>query len=93
VVGGTEGLIEVRSYEQGVMIYREGRTSSPDTVYMPTLYESIIGVYRDKITYFIRCVREGEQSSIPLEEGLKGVMVAEAIMRSADRREEIVVPM
>jgi len=91
-VAGTAGLIEVRSYEQGVMIYREGKASSPDTVYMPVLYGGVTGVYRDQIAYFIRCLKEGRPSDIPLEEGLKGVMVAEAIMISADQRKDIVLP-
>lgn len=90
-VWGTKGLVEVRSYEQGVMIYREGGVSSPDTVYMPTLYEGITGVYRHQIEHFISCLRQGNRSGIPLEEGLKGVIVAEAIMRSADQRSEIVL--
>lgn len=91
-VWGTKGLIEVRSHEQGLMIYREAGTAAPDTVYMPTSYGQITGASRDQIAYFIRCVREREASDSPLEDGLKEVMVVEAIMRSADQRTEIVLP-
>jgi predicted dehydrogenase len=91
-VQGTKGLVEVNAYEQGVRVYQEQRTSVPDTVYRPSVYGHITGVHRSQIAHFIDCLRKGERSGIPLEEGLRGVMVAEAILESANLEREIVLP-
>jgi predicted dehydrogenase len=88
-VQGTRGFIEVKSHEQGVTMVRDGETFSPDTVYMPTLHGRITGVYHDQIAYFIDCVREGKRSEISLMDGLKGVIIAEAIIRSAEQQQVI----
>jgi len=90
-VEGTEGQIMVRSYEMGVTVYREQGVLEPDTFYMPPSYNRYTGVYLDQMAYFLQCLREGKQTDIPLEEGLNGVMAAEAIIKSAAERQEIVL--
>lgn len=90
-VEGTKGQVMVRGYEMGVTVYQEQTVIEPDTVYMPTSYDHYTGVYRDQMAYFVRCLQEGKQTDIPLEEGLNGVMTAEAIIKSADERKEIVL--
>jgi len=90
-VEGTQGQIMVRSYEMGVTVYQEQGIVEPDTVYMPTSYGHYTGVYRDQMAYFVRCLLEGKQTGIPIEEGLNGVMAAEAIIQSAAERREIVL--
>jgi len=88
-VQGTQGFIEIVSHEQGIRIVHGGESVSPDTVYMPNVHGRITGAYRDQIAYFARCIREGKQSEITLQDGLKGVMVAEAIIRSAEQQQPI----
>jgi len=90
-VEGTQGQAQVRSYDQGVTLYQEHGISEPDTVYMPTSYGRYTGVYHDQIEYFVQCLREGKQTDIPVQEGLNGVMSAEAIMKSAEDRKEVVI--
>lgn len=91
-VEGTRGQIQVRSYDLAVTIYQEKGIIEPDTVYMPTIYGSYTGVYRDQIAYFVRCLRNGQQTDIPIHEGLNGVMAAEAIIQSAQEHREIIIP-
>jgi UDP-N-acetylglucosamine 3-dehydrogenase len=88
-VQGTKGEIEVKSHEQGVTIMRNGEMYNPDTVYMPELYGTIIGVYRNQIEHFVTCIRENRSSGIPFEDGLAGVLAAEAILRSVELGKEI----
>jgi myo-inositol 2-dehydrogenase/D-chiro-inositol 1-dehydrogenase len=88
---GTAGQLMVRAYDSGISVYQENQVSQPDTVYMPKSYDHYTGVYRDQIAYFVRCLREGLQTDIPLKEGLNGVKAAEAIIQSADERREVVL--
>jgi predicted dehydrogenase len=91
-VQGTKGLVEVNAYEQGVTVYGEEATSVPDTVYRPRVHGRITGVHPNQIAYFVDCLRRRERSDIPVEEGLQGVMVAEAILKSANQGRGIVLP-
>jgi len=88
---GTRGVIEVQNFDRGITIQRDGGVTSPDTVYMPKSYGRITGVYADQVGYFVNCVRLGIPSEIQLENGVRGVMVAEAIIRSADSGKEVVL--
>jgi len=88
-VEGTKGQVMVRGFESGVTVYQEHAVLEPDTVYMPTSFGRITGVYHDQMAYFVDCVRQGKQTDIPLEEGLNGVMTAEAIIKSAEEHSEI----
>ena len=91
-VEGTRGQVQVRSYDMAVTIYQEKGIIEPDTVYMPTIYGNYTGVYRDQIAYFVRCLRNKQQTDIPIEQGLNVVMAAEAIIRSAAEHQEITIP-
>jgi UDP-N-acetylglucosamine 3-dehydrogenase len=90
-VQGSGGLVEVRSHEQGVTIHRADAAYAPDTVYSLTSYGVINGVYRDELAYFVRCVKQGTDTEMPVLTGLEGVRVADAIMRSAAQGTEIVL--
>lgn len=90
-VEGTRGQIQVRGYDPGVTVYTEESVLEPDTIWMPTSYGKLTGAYRDQMAYFVDCIRKGKQTDIPLEEGLNGVKVAEAILQSAEKGQEIVI--
>jgi predicted dehydrogenase len=49
---------------------------------MGALNGEIIGIYRNQIAAFVRAIRDGLPSPIPLTEGVAGVRVAEAILQS-----------
>lgn len=91
-VEGTRGQVQVRSYDLAVTIYQENGIVEPDTVYMPTIYGNYTGVYRDQIAYFVNCIRNDQQTDIPISQGLNGVMAAEAIVQSAKEHREIMIP-
>jgi len=88
---GTRGVIEVKNFDQGIAIHRDRGVIFPDTVYMPNSYGRIAGVYTDQIAYFINCIRLGTASEIQLEDGVRSVIVAEAIIRSADSGKEVIL--
>jgi predicted dehydrogenase len=79
---GTKGFVEVENLHQGVMVENAGGVTFPDTVFLPTSHGRIMGAYADQISYFIHCIRLGTPSEIQLQDGLKGAMVAAAILRS-----------
>jgi len=88
---GTRGVIELKNSDQGIAIHRDGGVIFPDTVYWPKSYGRITGVYADQIAHFVNCIRLGTPSEIQLDNGVKSVMVAEAIIRSADSGKEVVL--
>jgi myo-inositol 2-dehydrogenase/D-chiro-inositol 1-dehydrogenase len=90
-VHGTKGSITVQGGATGVSILSDGITSTPDTVSMPEIYGEITGVYQNEIAAFVRSIRDGGPSLIPLSEGVQGVAVAEAIEESL-RSGQPVVP-
>ncbi len=90
-VEGTKGQAQVRSYEQGVTIFTDQVMIEPDTYYSPTVYGRVTGVYPSQLGYFIDCVRAGQATDMPFSTGLDGVLVADAILRSARERQEIVL--
>jgi len=90
-VEGTKGQIHVRGYDPGIVVHTENCVIEPDTIWMPTSYGKLTGAYRDQMAYFADCIRKDEQTNIPLKEGLNGVMAAEAIIQSAEKRHEIVL--
>jgi predicted dehydrogenase len=90
-VEGTKGQVHVRGYDSGVTVYTEDSVIEPDTLWMPTSFGKLTGAYYNQMAYFADCVRQGKQTDIPLGEGLNGVMAAEAIIRSAESRQEVVL--
>lgn len=81
---GTNGFVEVENLHQGVMIEHAGGVAFPDTVYMPNSYGRITGAYADQLFHFVNCIRLGTPSEVQLQDGLKSVIVAEAILRSSN---------
>lgn len=88
---GTQGDIEINSSEQGVKIVRGGEVFVPDTVSMPQVSGQTVGLYRNQISDFTRCIRQSLPPPITLVEGLRGVMVAESIMKSIQQKREIII--
>jgi predicted dehydrogenase len=90
-VHGTQGDIDINSSEQGIRIVRGGEVFVPDTISMPRISNQTVGMYRNQITDFARCVLNSLPPPIPLAEGLRGLMVAESIMKSIDQQREVVI--
>jgi len=88
-VQGTQGVIEVRSEEQGIKIVEDGVPYTPDTVNMPEVSGQIVGTYRNQTEHFIRCLRKHQPPRISPTDGLMGVMVAEAILKSLEECREV----
>ncbi len=81
---GTRGAIELYSNEQGLHVVHDGQSFAPDTINMGEIGGEIIGIYRNQIAAFVRAIRDGAPSPVPLREGLQGTRVAAAILRSLE---------
>jgi predicted dehydrogenase len=90
-VNGTQGTVEVHPVETGLGVFREGSAAYPDTVYMPVVQGKITGVYRDEIEYFIDLVRGNREPFSTIEDGLRALVVADAIERSRVEGREIIL--
>lgn len=90
-INGVLGTIEIHPAETGLGLFREGSAVYPDTVYSPVVQGKICGVYREEIEYFVETVRGGGHPFVSAEDGLKAVLVADAIERSRCQEREIVL--
>ena len=88
-VHGTRGVVEIDSEGQGIRIIEDGVSFAPDTVSMPEVASQIVGTYRNQTEHFIRCLRENRPTGIPPTDGLMGVVVAEAILKSLKEGREV----
>ena len=90
-VNGARGTIEIHPVETGLGVFREGSAAYPDTVYMPLLQGKIAGVYREEVEYFIELVRGVRAPFSTVEDGLKALVVSDAIERSRRGKREVIV--
>jgi predicted dehydrogenase len=90
-IQGTRGFVEIRNSEQGVKVVSEGITYMPDIVNMPVVSNQIVGVYTAQTHHFVHCIREKKPSGISLTDGLMGVVIADAILRSVKEKRVISV--
>lgn len=90
-INGTRGTVEVHPAETGLGVFNEGSAVYPDTVYMPNLHGRTVGVYRDEIEHFVSSILAGVSPVVTVEDGLKAVVVAEAIERSRATGQEVII--
>jgi len=79
---GTEGSIFVHIRDQGLQIFTKDLQRFLDTTYLPPVHNEIVGILRDEIAHFVKCVLEDREPLISGEEGKKAVEVVEAMTTS-----------
>ena len=75
---GTRGALYVDGGCETVALARQ-RFSYPELFYVPEVYGRRVGILRDELESFVRCVREGETPAISGADGRRAVEVARAI--------------
>ncbi len=90
---GSKGYTNVILSDQGVSIHTQEGVRIPDFWYGfdPALHGRMLGVYREELLHFWRCVRQGEEPAITPAQALDAVRVALAIETSLESNRDVAV--
>ncbi len=88
-VRGDKGVVDLNAYEQGILVHTQSSLASPDTLYFPSVHGILSGPYRDEMVHFIDCVFNGSRPAADGRDGLRAVIVADAIESSIHTTAEI----
>jgi predicted dehydrogenase len=88
---GDKGAAYIELPYQGVLLYGETGTESPDTHYWPLLQGEVMGDLREALAHFIECVAKGQEPRVTGEDGLRSLEVVEAIRQSTRENRPIEV--
>jgi UDP-N-acetylglucosamine 3-dehydrogenase len=85
---GTDGLVQVNGGSDNVMIVHAPsmpqQVEFPELFYAPEVHGQRVGILRDEVHHFLRCIVEGRTPIVGGQEGKAAVEVACAIQRSLD---------
>ena len=91
-ITGTAGIARLQFDLPPLRVWRDTSQTVPDTSYEPRLRGAVGGALRDELAYFVACARRGERSAVVTpEDGVRAVVVALALIESAQRDREIAV--
>ena len=74
---------------QGLALFALGQSAYPDSNYFPVVRERRVGALREEIAHFIDSLASGTPPLVSGEDGLKAVIVCDAIKRSAAEGREV----
>ena len=82
---GTDGMLTIDCASTGLQILDTDGAKCVDTMYWPESHGQLVGILRDEIAYFAKCVRRGEPPQIvTAKEAARAVEVMAAAERSAE---------
>jgi predicted dehydrogenase len=85
---GTDGSVQVNGGSETVMIVHAPsvppQVECPELFYAPEVHGQRVGILRDEVHHFLRCIVEGRTPIVGGQEGKAAVEVACAIQRSLD---------
>jgi len=90
-VRGTEGVVDISTYENGVGIFNAKAAAHPDTFYMPDIYGRTLGVWPYAFMHFIDCIRLNKTPAMAHQDAVDSVKVALAMMESIKQGKEVQV--
>lgn len=89
-VVGDRGTIRAPISAGALQIWREAGPISRDVGYEPLLHGQIAGALREELAYFTACARTGARPTIVTpRDGLNALVVAQAIIASAEQGTEV----
>ena len=89
---GTKGVIDISQAQTGAVVFTPDSVRAIDTNIRPTVHGGHwAGVYRDQTAYLLHCVRTGAQPPTGGRDGLAEVRICDAIHRSLETGEEVVL--
>lgn len=90
---GTQGTARIDLSRGPLSVWNQRGHRQPDLFYEPRLDGAVGGALREQLMYFVRCIREGRESTyVPLADVRHGVAVAEELVRSAEEGADRSVP-
>ena len=89
---GTQGVADIQDPSPALVVHNARGYDIPDTTLWPSMYGAATGALVNQAAAFVRCVREGVPfSAVPREEVLTGLRTAQALVRSATERREVLL--
>ena len=88
-VRGTEGTVDVSTYEQGLGIFNAKGAAHPDTSAMPSIYGRTLGMWPYAIMHFTDCIRLNKAPAMDPADAYHAVEVALAMMESLKTGREV----
>lgn len=91
---GTKGRIHLQPYDCGMTVYTEGKPWSrpiPGYGYEPFVPGIFPSAYRSEVEHFLRCLTHADTPIITAEDGLKAIMIVEAVEQSLREGKEVQV--
>ena len=92
-VVGTSQVGKVNLTADGLTLWDDSGVRTPDTRLWPEVHGRVSGALREELAHFLHCVRTGQRSPLaPPENGAAAVRLAEAIVRSSQENEAVLLP-
>lgn len=88
-IAGTEGVIYIDAYNQGLNIITESRYRMPDTRYVAPVHGRVLGALREQLVHFVDCVINEKDPLISNVEALEAVRMACAVEDSSAKGEPV----
>ena len=92
-VVGTSQVGKVDLTADGLTLWDDSGIRTPDTGLWPEVHGRVSGALREELSHFLHCVRSGKHSPLASpEDGAAAVRLAEAIVRSSQKDEAVLLP-
>jgi predicted dehydrogenase len=89
---GTRGSARIDMAASGLVVQAPGRLQIPDTAYEPMIHGVTGGALHAELAHFVQLVRDPDLAPVAtVEDGLNAVIVAEALIESAERGREVTI--
>ena len=89
---GTERSAQLEFCSPVLSVWSDQMTHYPELTAWPRLFGQTVGALREEVSHFVSCVLENRPSPIAsVADAVEGLKIAEAIIASAERNEEIVL--
>lgn len=92
-VVGTQGVANIDMGAAGFRLLQAQRMAVPDLAYGPSIHGTVGGALQAELSHFVRLASDPDLAAIAtVDDGVRAVVVAEALIASATRNEEIAIP-
>lgn len=88
---GTKGVLQVDTSDHGLYIVNEEKVVLPDGMHWPVVNGKIAGNLKDEILHFVTSVRDNKEFVITVSEALAAVSVNDAILKSVETNDEVIL--
>lgn len=90
-VVGTKGVANIDMGSAGFRILQSQRTLIPELGYGPTIHGVVGGALKAELSHFVQIAADPDLPAATVDDGVRAVIAAEAMIESAARNEEIAI--